>query len=495
MIPTITALFTLLNEREIGYCHWKSNWVLDEALTGAGDLDVLIRRGDAPRFRSVLIELGFPPAIEANVHPFPSVEHYHSLDAETSVIVHVHAYYRVVSGDSLAKNHHLPFEEMLLSDVRRLGIVNVPSVPAETASFVVRMLLKHTSMIELAFVIRDWSNIKAEAAWLINTDDAHEAALEIGRWVPGFEPELLLAGADAISNDAPLLTRIRLGRRVRARLRSFERRSRMQARGVAITSFAQRALHKARGRTKGLTPGGGGAVIAFVGSEATGKSTMLSLTELWLRDQFTVRRIHAGKPPSTALTFLPNLVLPALRALAPRQRTTHMTVSVPPDVETVDPSEQASQPVPLLFAVRSLFLAHDRRELLRRAFADSANGMVVLSDRYPSSVVGSPDSPQLARFAATKSIGGVRGWLIGREAQICGDIPPADVVIQLCAPLDVTLERNRNRGKTEPEEFVRTRHALSSAMEFDHSRVHRIDTNEPAEATFALIRRAIWEAL
>jgi thymidylate kinase len=359
----------------------------------------------------------------------------------------------------------------------------------------VRTLLKHTSMIELAYVIRDWSNIRAEAAWLVGADGAEAAAREIGHWVPGFEPDLLLAGANAINDDAPLLTRIRLGRSVRARLRSFERRSRARARAVAIASFAQRARYQARGLSKGLTPGGGGAVIAFVGSEATGKSTMLSLTESWLRDQFTVRRVHAGKPPSTALTFVPNLMLPLLRALAPRQRTTHMTVSVPSDIEIVDPSEGASKPVPLLFAVRSLLLAHDRRALLRRAFADSANGMIVLSDRYPSSVVGTPDSPQLARFAAATSTSRLRRWMIDRESAIYADIPPADVVIQLCAPLDVTLERNRTRGKTEPEEFVRVRHALSSSMEFDHSRVHRFDTNQSEAETFALIRRTIWEAL
>ena len=44
----------------------------------------------------------------------------------------------------------------------------------------------------------------------------------------------------------------------------------------------------------------GGVVVAFVGSEACGKSTLLAATEHWLRPQFAVRRVHAGKPPSTA---------------------------------------------------------------------------------------------------------------------------------------------------------------------------------------------------
>ena len=78
------------------------------------------------------------------------------------------------------------------------------------------------------------------------------------------------------------------------------------------------------GSSKKLTPGGGGGVIAFVGSEATGKSTIIDRMHRWLGENFTVRRIHAGKPPATALTYVPYVMLPWLRRVFPEQRSTRV---------------------------------------------------------------------------------------------------------------------------------------------------------------------------
>ena len=71
-----------------------------------------------------------------------------------AALVHVHAYYRVISGGSLTKNYHLPVEEMLLENVRRESAVNVPSRGAELIVFVLRMSLKHATLPELALVRR-----------------------------------------------------------------------------------------------------------------------------------------------------------------------------------------------------------------------------------------------------------------------------------------------------------------------------------------------------
>ena len=64
----------------------------------------------------------------------------------------------------------------------------------------------------------------------------------------------------------------------------------------------------------------GGVVIAFVGPEATGKSTLVQATANWLGTAFDVRSAHLGKPPPTWLTLLPNSTLPLLRKLAPNHR-------------------------------------------------------------------------------------------------------------------------------------------------------------------------------
>ncbi len=486
MLETVAALFERLDEERTRYCHWKSNWVLAETVEGKTDIDLLVERRAAPAFRRLLEELSFRPAVDHGSPLFPSLEHYHALD-RSGELVHVHAYYRVISGDSLVKNYHFPIEEMLLGNTRRIGAVEVPTQGAELIVFVLRMCLKHTSAVELALLLRSWDDVEQEAGWLATDEARAEAAALLPLWLPGFSPRLFREAADALLAPAPLARRILVARRVRAELRLYARHGRMRVWGAGVRTFAQRGLAALGGSNRKLAPATGGVLIAFVGVEASGKSTMLGSMQRWLGSHYTVRRIHAGKPPSTALTLVPNLLLPALRALVPGQRSTVVNANL---TET----RSRSGRFPLLFGVRSVLLAHDRRALLTRAYASSANGTIVLCDRYPSSDEAPVDGAQLA-VGTSEAQGPLRRWLARREARLYRDVPPADLVLQLTAPLEVTLERNRRRAKAEPEEYVLSRHARSSSLAFDRARVVQVDTNRPAEESARDIRRIIWEAL
>ena len=78
---------------------------LEESLLGQTDIDLLIHRKDANLFRTILSHLRFRPAT-TDGEAFPSVEHYFALDEESGVLVHVHAYFRVITGESLSKNYY-----------------------------------------------------------------------------------------------------------------------------------------------------------------------------------------------------------------------------------------------------------------------------------------------------------------------------------------------------------------------------------------------------
>jgi thymidylate kinase len=215
-------------------------------------------------------------------------------------------------------------------------------------------------------------------------------------------------------------------------------------------------------------------LIAFVGSEATGKSTILNEVESWLGRSHRVRRVHAGKPPSTPITFVPHVLLPAIRALFPEQRTLRV------EERYEDDHASTRKTFPLLFGVRSVMLAYERRALISRAMR-SGRGTVVLSDRYPSDTSGAPDGPQLAHLPMPSGRFSVRRVLARLEGRLYRDIPAPDLVFHLTAPLEVTLARNAARGKREPEDYVRFRHALSSRLRFDGAPVYPIDTDRDLE--------------
>jgi ribose 1,5-bisphosphokinase PhnN len=61
--------------------------------------------------------------------------------------------------------------------------------------------------------------------------------------------------------------------------------------------------------------------------------------------------------------------------------------------------------------------------------------------------------------------------------------------------LGVALSRNATRGKKEPEDYVRRRHARSSNLEFEKTPVHKINTNQPFDKTALEVKKAVWNTL
>ena len=491
MLTKLQQLIEKLSANEIKYCHWKSNSSLFQVLTGETDVDLLIRRKDGDLFRLTMSELKFRPAGIQGDAPFPAVEHYYALDEETGIFVHVHAYYRVITGESLSKNLHLPLEEMLLQNLRQEALIPVPVKSAELVVFTIRMMLKHTSVVELLMLSRDWKGVRREIEWLMEAKPTEETIQLVANWLPSVDTSLFSKCIDALKTPASLFRRISLGRQLRSQLRIYARNSWLQSRLAGIQKFSLMAYGRLTRSKRGMILQSGGTVIAFVGAEATGKSTLLTATRSWLDEHFVIEQIHAGKPKSTLLTMLPNIFLPLLRNALPTYR--------PSKIDTLQVSAEQSQKspevFPLISAIRSVFIAYDRRALLRRAFARAANGSIVLCDRYPSMSKEAPDGPQLQKFVIDSKRYPIQSWLARTEKRLYQEIPAPDMVISLYVPLEVALIRNKNRGKEEPEDYVRYRHSLASNLEYGNAPIYKVNTDQPLDTTVLEVKKNIWRNL
>jgi thymidylate kinase len=480
-----------LNTNGVRYCHWKSNLSLSKSLSGQSDVDLLVHREDARLFRTILSQLDFRPAANKDGEDFPSIEHHFALDEESGVLVHVHAYFRVITGDSLSKNYRFPIEEMLLQNTRMEDSIPLLAKSAELIVFTLRIMLKHTSLVELVLLARYWKDVKQEINWLLETESIDKTLSLVDCWLPSVDADLFSECVAALKAPAPLFHRIVLGLRLRSQLQIYARHSAIRAWLVGARKFTAMLFRRLTRSQKELIPRSGGAVIAFVGPEATGKSTLIAEMSQWLGEHFAVEHIHAGKPKSTPLTLIPNLLVPALRSLFPGSRSTRLEAQY----HYEESSDKPRTSYPLIFALRSALLAYDRRSLLAKAYSHAANGAIVLCDRYPSSQIGAPDGPQLSQLATSKSGYSVSHRLARIESRLYRQIPPPDVVIYLNAPLEVALVRNATRGKKEPEDYVRRRHARGSNLEFEKAPVHKINTNQPFERTVLEVKKAIWNML
>ena len=487
MLRCVQALIEALNSQEIRYCHWKSNLQLQDALAGQGDLDLLVGREDAQRFAAIVAATGFKRAIDPVQTPRTTICHYYGLDPETGVLVHLHVFYRVLTGESLLKDYHLPLEDLLLSHTHPVQGMPVPDPAAELIVYVVRMMVKHTNLLEYALLRRRGEDLPAEAAYLLTAAARERYAKLLQRWLPAIELALFNQCLACLQAGESGWRLVGVSLRLRRQLWSYRRLSSLVTCGLRVKIFSQRLGWRLWGAGKSKQLVSGGAVIAFVGPEATGKSTLVAAVTQWLGQTFNVRSAHLGKPPGSGLSTIPNLMLPVLRRLAPQQRTMQMEREL----------DQQGRPASLLYGLRSVLVAWDRRKLAAWVHRRAANGELVICDRYPSLVTGAMDSPRLVPPEG-------EGWrqrllrqLAAWEQQLYRQVPAPDMVIQLTVPTAVAIERNRQRHKAnkESDAEVQYRHSHRLMPIYPNARTLTLDTDQPQAETIRQARQMVWEML
>ena len=406
------SLFSSLERKGVRYCHWKSNIRLEETLAAAEDIDLLVDQRDAGLFHAALLENGFKLTQLRSGIGHPGVFHALGLDEASAELVHVHAYFQIVSGDSLVKSYRLPIERAILEQTRYLHGVRVPMPEAELVLFALRIALKHTGPIEILMVNRHYREVSRELGWLREAANAERAEALCTAWFPSIDPPLFRQLLDAIEAERAVARRAVLGWRVAWRLRGLRRLSPML--GAASRLWRVLSLLAKRFRRRGdLVRQTGGIIVALVGPKATGKSTIGHVLATRLGLHLDVLRIHAGKPPATALTLLPRLLVPAARLLFSKERSG----------EYEKPERRREKRYSLLYVLRMTLLAYDRRKLLRRALRAATAGSVVISDRYPSESVGAIDSCCFDEAALAKCGSPLSRWLMNRERALYRDCP------------------------------------------------------------------------
>ena len=355
-VNLIDRLVEAFNKSRIVYCHWKSNLFLAQALSGKMDLDLLVDRRSLPEALTILTNLGFRHAIVKWGPGTPGVSHYYGLDLQTSQLIHVHLFSLLLTGESFVKSHLFPFEPMLLENANYFGQIRVTPKPAELVLFIMRTFIKYSSLLDLIYLKRDNGDVKTELRWLKSGSDISEALYLLEKYCPVIDKHLFLECIDTLNGTSSLVKRIMVAQRVRWRLRVYAKRtgpSRILAYVRWLWGQGQRRLG---GKRKEKMLCDGGMVIAFVGPEATGKSTFVSACGRWLGGAFAVKMVHAGKPPSSWLTLPVNIVLPLVRGVLPRLRTTRLE-GHDSSVSTTQSQLKVEGLASLIYALRSVTLA------------------------------------------------------------------------------------------------------------------------------------------
>jgi thymidylate kinase len=151
----------------------------------------------------------------------------------------------------------------------------------------------------------------------------------------------------------------------------------------------------------------------------------------------------------------------------------------------------------LIYAIRAVCLAWDRRTLLWKVRRASANGEIVVCDRYPTNATGMMDSPRsLVDLTQKGLVSSIYNWLARMERSLYRQIPPPDIVLRLKVSLETAKKRNAAREILDDEIYLQNRHQQAKEWFMPGTRsIQDIDTDLPLTETLIAVKQAIWSSL
>jgi len=490
-LSVLQEVFARLDAAGIRYCHWKSNEHLAATMTGATDVDVLVERDAIVELTRILGECGFKRFVVKPGRGYPGIEDYVGFDPILGLLTHFHVHYQLTLGEKFLKGHRPPWEELYFETRVRDAEhgVYVAEPHLELIVLVVRQALKlRWRDLALAAVGVPFfrGGMQREFRWLAERVEPQRlvelATKLLGESAARLFPGMLAAGRPstiglrAVRRKAwPRLQEYRLESKLRTVLHGWRRE-------WSAAWFKLTSLYRGARAASTRTLPNGGIIVAVLGADGAGKSTVVSDLTSWLAREASVTVTYGGS--GTGSAGLPRRAMQALgagrRALRPAR---HAGDDAPPSARRPTAAR----------AMWVLALASERTRRAREARRARSTGRIVIADRLAQrQFPGMNDGPRLEswldrgsrwqRWAARREQAAFRLW----------ELTPPNLVIKLHVPADVALQR---KPETPRQQVLQGIELVRSLRWAAPTRVVDLDATRPLDEIILEARRAVWEAI
>lgn len=488
-------LIAHLNSQGVQFCHWKSNWSSHIDLKTIDEFDFLVNAPQRQEFEEILNQYGFVKVIERPWAMTKGVAHYYGFEVSNGNFVHLHVYYELNTAGEILKNYHFEIESELLklSTQGSDGIFR-PAKEVELILLLARKLLEHASPVELLMLLRGRNHVNSELFALVqNVEQWDRDREQIEAVFLNLFPDLNWDSFNQLARkfistgvswqllfDAPKICGV---------FKKYRSTPFLRAELKRIRRLFMRLFYRCLGR-RAHRLSANGIIVAVVGSDASGKTTVVKDLSHWLGSNFDTLTLHVGRPPATLATFLMLKFIPLMRRLMPNSRTVNISLNKSREIKLGKLSAT-------LFSWRAWMVAHDRLKLLLTAQRAKGNGRIVICDRYPALNREAMDCPVLdpSDQKLQEAIG--YSELSRAEGNLYQNMPQADCILRMKVDLDKALLRNANRQKSwsEGDDWIRYRHALALKSNYAAKHVFTIDANGNLENTIKEARIVVWKLL
>ncbi|PTX14983.1 thymidylate kinase [Pontibacter mucosus] len=467
-----TYLLERLQQKKIKFAHWKGNVHLLESLEGKTDIELLLRPEDREDFEATMAELNFKKAESAPWNKYPQVEDWLGFDEETGALLHLHTHYALIIPTSYGDYVPLPWTEQFFKHLTTDEATGwpIPETAMEALILLVRLQIKGQNPENILHDVH--LEKKQELLVLLSKTDAE-------RFAACCAELRLRAPVDLADRISHILAKERLGdiialsdfiyRQLPASIKSAA--SRRSPRALYYEYFLKTLKHykplikpvrlKKRVET-------GGRVIALVGSDGSGKSTLSQDITSWLTYKIDTHYFYMGKLPfiksyQTRLFSYTDL-------LASRNLLARVTRK-------------------LLGDLYHILIIRQKASMLKQARELSDGGSIAICDRYPQQeVFGFNDGPRLQ--------GNPHSMLARLEMKYFDQAlqTGADIIFRLI----VSPETAHQRKPEHHYEDIRRKCESITSISFSANTpatVIDIDANAPYEEVLLQLKRHIWQRL
>ena len=495
------ALFHDFEKSGISWCSWKSNEHLSDGLTGKTDIDILFNDGDQARVRAIMRKNNFIEFKTPAYRYYPGITDFVSVDVRSGRILHAHAHFLLTLGEKNLKSFVFPWAPEILAQRVRIDeklLIYSSSPVDELILLLVRESIKSGRPDPEKYKAGiQGTGFYRELMWLRDRVALHEIEKRAGEMLDLPAAEII---CELVSGDVTHDLLCRLGRCVRQR--ADEKQWRRMGGALALfqknwrtgLALSVRLLEKAgvpqhlivRRR---VLPGEG-LVVAMVGPDGSGKSTLSKKIVSQYANKIDVALLYfgAGDGAQTAPQWILKSVVRAAMKLRRRQHGIGSTG------EKTSPAggaaDDAVSGATILSAVTGVW---HKRSIMKKAKALKSRGFIVVCDRWPQNQVsGMNDGPLLSGLMNDKRsfMRFLARWEERQFERICGLCGP-DLVLLMSPSLKTAVQRKpENR---EMEDIIRRKIEAFGRIRFpDCAAVVEVDADRPFSDVLEVAHSAIW---
>jgi len=497
----VIKLIKALNENEVSYCHWKSNEHLIPGIYGKTDLDILIRRQDSKKFIKILNGLGFVQ-LRSNIYqPVNSIDDWLGYCSSSQITIHIHAHYKIVTGKKFVKEYYLPWEEIVLNNVITDSSTGMEIIDPnlELIILLIRLSIKLSFKNRLKSLFTSKSIISKDIQNEIDYLLSHCDEKKVKEYI-----EILFNNEKTLSSHLKEIimhskhNRVsitRLKKLINKHLNKYRTYSsiltnykyekhKMKYYYNSIKSVLKIDINRKK------SPITGGLIIAFIGADGSGKSTMLNETYNWLNWKINVVKLYLGSGD-----YNEDFGLKLIKRFIKKNKNKNSTNKVNDQYLSKDSNTDFKSKLrTILKAMVFVYIAKNKMKTLQKASKMSMKGTIVLLDRYPQTQFFGINDGRNIRY---NNEPGMYGSIIHRLSKVeeklfsrMQEIHP-DIVFKLNVDPSIAIQRKPDHDFNH----IKTKVDIVSKLSFKNSIVYEINANSSIYEVQNLIKNSIWSNL